>query len=103
MSFGLTLVFALLIIAAIISLFVFTCRYYSRQNYLFESSITGIFVLPDDCEGAEIILRELVMYIQRNDINCFRKIYIKTNSNNKNLIKVCRKICDEYPIFELIE
>ena len=43
-----------------------------------------------------IVLRELISYISSNEINCFKKIYIKILTDDDQVLLICKKICDEY-------
>lgn len=90
------------VVCIIFSAFI-TIKFYSGRKTTFDNKITGFFTLPDDEEKAEITLRELISYISGNEINCFSKIFIKINSENKNVKYICSKICEEYPLFELYE
>ncbi|MBE6852637.1 MAG: hypothetical protein E7505_04090 [Ruminococcus sp.] len=97
-------VFGVIIIPVLFCVFSFfyAVSFYTKRNSVFNSRLTAVFSIPEDEENTEMVLRELVSYIKRNEMNCFRKIYIKTNGDNENVKLICLKMCQEYPIFELI-
>ena len=74
-------VFGVIIIPVLFCVFSFfyAVSFYTKRNSVFNSRLTAVFSIPEDEENTEMVLRELVSYIKRNEMNCFRKIYIKTN------------------------
>lgn len=97
----------LILSVLIIFLFLWGYRYvagfYSEKNSQFDSLITGVFIISEKEKNAEIVLRELFMYLQRNEIRCFSVIYIINKAEDKNIQYVCEKICSEYSLFKMAD
>ena len=79
----------------------FYIKFYSDRLRMFDSKLIGFYEIPAGT-SAEIVLRELISYISSNEINCFKKIYIKILTDDDQVLLICKKICDEYPVFDLI-
>jgi len=81
----------------------FSFKSIKENNIMFDYGISGVYIISENCSDPEILLRELISYIRRNNIRCFRIIYIKVRNNDTETLAVCRKICSDYPVFELLE
>lgn len=73
----------------------------SGKNIEISSLITGIVVIPYKKSNTEFVLRKLAVYIQKNNMDCFRKILIQVDRRDSENIMICRGICEQYSIFEL--
>ncbi len=99
----------MLLILSALTVILFLCGYrylksfYSEKNSQFDSLITGVFIISEKEKNAEIVLRELYMYLHRNEIRCFRVIYIINNAEDKNIQYICEKICNEYSLFKMAD
>lgn len=101
-----TMLFFSVIILLTVSITIILCfsvKCRRENNLKFDNGITGIYILSETCCDPEIVLRDLVSYIQRNNIRCFRKIYIKCRSDDTETLNICRRICSDYPVIELLE
>lgn len=103
MSAVFVVIFFIALLALVIYIIAESAIMCSYKNTAFESSITGIFEIKVDGKNAEIVLRDLISYVQRNEIRCFKKIYIKLCSNDEQTYYICKKICEKYPLFEILE
>lgn len=73
-----------------------------KKDPVLKSLVTGLIVISSDNKNTEILLRSLASYIQKNDIRCFRKIYIRVDRNDTDNIMICRSMCDQYYFYELL-
>ncbi|MGN0581762.1 MAG: hypothetical protein ACI4KB_03590, partial [Oscillospiraceae bacterium] len=71
-----------------------------KKNCDIRSLVTGLVIIPENNNNTEFILRKLAVYIQKNDINCFRKIVIQVSRDDTENIMICRGLCEQYTFFE---
>jgi hypothetical protein len=100
-----SLVVVVMLVSIVLCGYAFFCAvsFYGKRNSAFDSKLTAVFHVDCNEENTEIVLRELISYIRRNELNCFRKIYLKVDADNENIKRICCKLSREYPLFKVSE
>lgn len=96
--------YVLTLILAIVSVSTVFCiiRNDLKKNCDIRSLVTGLVIIPENNNNTEFILRKLAVYIQKNDIHCFRKIVIHVSRDDSENIMICRGLCEQYSFFEVL-
>mgnify|MGYP003296862521 CR=1 FL=1 len=102
MNFGLWMVLTVIFtVLALFSVILMICSY-SKNDSIITSVVTGLVVIPAEYKNTEIMLRKLASYIEKNDIRCFRKIYIRVDNDDEENLMICRGMCKQFSVFEIV-